>query len=555
MLKYKSINKLTNEWKTSLNTLNSDNASINNVVMKFTDQLKKDYINLKNNERVSDCAYNAPRMGGSLDKKYKISHYIAYDLFPVDETKIFEVEKVKSYISYQKILSKLSRAFIEQLEKEETLNEQFKEVRKTYQRKYFCELKNKPINDKIINPTPMPVEVASIEELNPFFEHLANNIKVEDPELEFTRGVQYNDGRMDLCKQVVGDLHIRKLMESLKNNTQVTHFLLGNNIIGINGAKAIAEFLNDGYGTQIKTWYLAGNHIDSDGINWIAFSLRNNTVCEALWLKRNPIKSEGAKRLGEMLEINKTIKILDLHNTGILDEGAKYIMESLKKNTTLKHLYLDANGITAEGAKYIADYFNYMVENDVKGITSLWMDINRVDDDGIIFIANSLKNYKYLKRLVIGSNRLSDVGAKAICDALVNSASLKVFDLGLYKSTADLQELPNNIGDMGVNYIVDFIKNNKSVEVLSVLHNNISSEGIDKLADAMLTNDTICWVYYAQYSIEIKQNTQITIKNKMTQNIFKHYNMTVDEFCNNKLRYIKGSKKLKNIDSVYRNRM
>lgn len=155
----------------------------------------------------------------------------------------------------------------------------------------------------------------------------------------------------------------------------------------------------------------------------------------------------------------------------------------------------------------------------------------------------------------MGSNRLSEVGAKVLCDVFVNSTTLKVFDLGLYKSTADLGELPNNISDKGVEYLVEFIKNNKSVKVLNLLHNNISSEGVDKLANALLLNDTICWIYYEQYGMEIKQETKLIIRNRMAQNIMRHYGMTIDEFCNNKLRYIKGSKKLKNIDSVYRNRM
>lgn len=48
---------------------------------------------------------------------------------------------------------------------------------------------------------------------------------------------------MDLCKVVVGPPHIGALMDSLKSNTFVKHFLLGNNIIGPTGAKHIAHFV------------------------------------------------------------------------------------------------------------------------------------------------------------------------------------------------------------------------------------------------------------------------------------------------------------------------
>lgn len=557
MIKYNSTQKLNNVWYNLLKTLHdqNDDDTKNNIVTKFTEQLKLDLTNLEQNINVSECAYNSPRMYSNLDKTYNIAHMMAYKLYPIDETKDFNVAKTYSYILYQKTLSVLSRAFVEQVNKEETLKGQFKEVRKTYQRKYFCELKNTPISDLIINPVPMPVSVPDAEEFDPFFDHLKANTKVVIPQLEFKRGVQYNDGRMDLCKQVVGPPHIGKLMESLKDNTQVTHFLLGNNIIGINGAQAISKFLNEEHKPQIITWYLAGNEINSDGIELIADALKTDTDCLALWLKRNPIKAEGAKHLGELLEVNKHIKILDLHNTGILDEGTKYIMESLKNNTTLRHLYIDANGISPVGASYIADYFNYVVNNNIKGITSLWIDMNRIDDDGMIMIANSLANYKYLKRLFVGSNRLSATAAKVLCDTFVNSTTLKVFDLGLYKSTADLGELPNNIGNEGAEYVAEFIKNNTSVEFISVLHNDISAEGVKLLSEALEMNDNICFIMYEQYGIDIPQEVRVSIKNKLKQNIFRKYNMTLGDYYENKLRYVKGSTKLKNIDSVYRNRM
>lgn len=553
MLKYKTEqDKNPGQWKRLLDQMTETN--IDEVAHKFFEQLQKDLESQNKGEPVSDCAYNTPRMYSSYDKKFHIGHKLADLLFP--EHTNDEKKKVWAYIKYQKVLSTLSATFKDQLEKEETLKSQYREVRKTCQRKYFCELKNRPLDKMITDPVPMPVEVAPIDELQPFFDHLSNNTEVTVPQLEFKRGVQYDDGRMDLCKQVVGPPHIGKLMNSLKNNTQITHFLLGNNIIGQNGAEAIHEFLTHEHKPQIKTWYIAGNEINSDGAKLIANALKNDEYCEALWLKRNPIKSEGAKYIGEMLETNRKIKILDLHNTGILDEGCKYIFESLKKNTILKHLYLDADGITIEGAKAIADYFDYIVRNNCgKRITSLWIDMNRFDDDGMILIANSLKNYPYLKRLYVGSNRLSDVSIKVLCETLVDHKNLIIFDLGLYKSTSDLGELPNNFGDKGAEYIAEFIKKNKSVEVVSVLHADITLDGIHKINEAVQQSDNLVYLYYEQYGLHIPQEIKDAIKTKLETNIQNKYQMSYVDFCNNKLRYIRGSYKLKNIDSVYRNRM
>lgn len=553
MLKYKTNqDKKPGQWKCLLDLMTDQ--TMDEVAQKFYDQIKTDLKAQEECKPVSDCAYNTPRMYGSFDKKFNIGHKLANLLFPEENTD--EKKKVWSYIKYQRVLSGLSNTFKEQLEKDETLKSQYREVRKTCQRKYFCELKNRPLDKMITDPVPMPVDVSPIEQLQPFFDHLLNNTEVTVPELEFGRGVQYNDGRMDLCKQVVGPPHIGKLMESLKNNTQITHFLLGNNIIGQNGAVAISDFLNNEHKPQIKTWYLAGNEISGEGAKLIANALKNDTVCEALWLKRNPIKQDGAKYIGEMLEVNQKIKILDLHNTGLLDEGCKYIFESLKKNTSVKHLYLDANGITVVGAKYIADYFDYIVNNNCgKRLTSLWIDMNRFDDEGMTLIANSLKNYPHLKRLYVGSNRLTEVGVKALYDALIDHPYLIVFDLGLYKSTSDLGELPNNFGDKGAEHIAEFMKKNKSLEVVSILHSDVTLVGLHKINEALQQSDNIMYVYYEQYGLFIPQELREAIRFKLEYNIKKKYNMSYSDFCNNKLRYIRGSNKLKNIDSVYRNRM
>jgi len=93
---------------------------------------------------------------------------------------------------------------------------------------------------------PMPVEIAEPESLAPFFEHLALGGKAlpistdgdgtvlfikepyyDTPAIEVQRGVEYSDGRMDLCKMVLGPNNIGALMQSLRTNKTVKHFLLG----------------------------------------------------------------------------------------------------------------------------------------------------------------------------------------------------------------------------------------------------------------------------------------------------------------------------------------
>jgi len=235
--------------------------------------------------------------------------------------------------------------------------------------------------DAIINPVPMPVDVAPLQELLPFFDFLRSNQPIIDREnesLSFMRGTFFNDGRMDLCKQVVGPPWITDLMDSLVNNQHIKHFLLGNNIVDLAGAKAIADFISHPHQSQIETWYLAGNRIDAQGIELISKALQNEQHCKALWLKRNPLKAKGAKHLGQLLAQNQCLEILDLHNTGLLDDGIAYLFDGLKDNRSLDLLYIDANGISSRGAQSIADYFSHLAKLNEPGISSLFCGINRL---------------------------------------------------------------------------------------------------------------------------------------------------------------------------------
>lgn len=52
-----------------------------------------------------------------------------------------------------------------------------------------------------------------------------------NPMYFFIRGALFPDGRMDLCKQVVGPNSIVELCQAVSQSGAFKHFLLGNNIV------------------------------------------------------------------------------------------------------------------------------------------------------------------------------------------------------------------------------------------------------------------------------------------------------------------------------------
>jgi len=564
---YKKIMDLIKE------NINSDTDKALEMLEIILNKLKEEEGFLKNGEfdKISDCALFAPRYATSINSeknKVRLAYYAAKRYFiDTGRTK----EQLHANIHWQRLIATLTKKFIEEKLKEAVIKAEFKTNRiLEHQRTTWCCLRKREITKAIGKPEAMPVDIAPKEELIDFFSHLAGDKAINFQ--QFTRGTVYPDGRMDLCKQVVGPLWIGDLMDSLKTNTKIKHFLLGNNITNTEGGKAIGKFLKEPHSCKIKTWYLAGSDFNEKAIEYICDGLLVDKDCEALWLKRNPIYAEGMTHLAKLFKSNKTIKILDLHNCGIglkssafdasnpyenhlTTDGIKILFDSLKYNSTLKHLYLDANALDEKSIKIIADYFKFKKQIKEKGLTSLWIDMNKIGDDGIKTLCDELTDYLYLKRLYIGSTMMSEVGMKYVTDAFKNHQNLRILDLSLYKSTADMGMIPNNISNVGVKYICELIETNKSIRYLNISMNNIDSNHIGLIADSLEKNNTIVYFYYKQYDQEIKQELIQKIDKIIDSNRNKYIKETGIECTNENQRLMKHSRKIVNIDSIYRNNM
>jgi Ran GTPase-activating protein (RanGAP) involved in mRNA processing and transport len=319
----------------------------------------------------------------------------------------------------------------------------------------------------------MPVDVTDPNEFNLFFDYLKRAEVPPQSDTIFIRGAMFPDGRMDLCKQVVGPTSIERLCDTVIESKIVKHFLLGNNVaLQENeeaGARAFARMIK---ASPLETLYLAGNNIGSKGIKIIAEALESNEYCKALWLKRNPIGPLGALSLNAMLKVNTTLVLLDLHNCALGDTGVANLLSG--ELPALKHLYLDANGLESTGAVVTWCQTGRPV--------TLFLSINRLGDQNVIELARALTNNGTLKRLCLASTHLGNAGVSALVEMALTCPKLRSLDLGCYKSTGDLGEHPGNFYDDTV--ILDLIRlleTSPSLKYLSTMNCKISAEGLASL--------------------------------------------------------------------------
>lgn len=329
-------------------------------------------------------------------------------------------------------------------------------------------------SESILHPRPMPVEVTDPAEFIPYFDFLKASETVPNSDTVFVRGAMFPDGRMDLCKQVIGPTSIQALCEAVNESKIVRHFLLGNNVALQDneeaGAQAFASVMSNN-AKPIETWYLAGNCIGPVGIAIMAAALRENTQCKAFWLKRNPIGPLGAVSLNSLLRINTHLVLLDLHNCGLGDEGLRNLFQSPAEIKTLKHVYLDANAI--ETTEPIVEWCK------VGTPVTLSLSINRLGDDEILCLAHALQGHPTLKRLCLASTHLGNTGVQRVVTMALSCPKLICLNLGCYKSTGDMGEWQGSFfDDEVVPDLSHLVSESKSLQYLNTIGSKMSREGL-----------------------------------------------------------------------------
>ena len=96
--------------------------------------------------------------------------------------------------------------------------------------------------------------------------------------------------------------------------------------------------------------------------------------------------------------------------------------------------FIEENKIGSDGAKHIA-----RILNDSESLISLGLSnyIRNIENtnlrtEGIIIIADALKENNILTTLSIGNNKIGETGIVSLMDVLANNSTLKYLSLRIY---------------------------------------------------------------------------------------------------------------------------
>ncbi|KAK6523690.1 hypothetical protein TWF281_001664 [Arthrobotrys megalospora] len=457
---------------------------------------------------------------------------------------------------------------------------------------------------------PMPVQIAPYSELEPFFTHLMKDLSADEfkanfdeskhikdeadrPDeknfepgyepyyktefLEFKRGVVYSDRRMDLCKMVVGP-SISQLMESLETNTFIEHFLLGNNIIGPDGAHAIANFLEK-RPDAMRTWYLAGNCIDTESFAILVDAMSKSKVVENLWLKRNPLGPDSHESLFKLLSQLPRLRTLDLDQTALGDDCLSKVFEKLSDHfsdflpiappSPLHSLYMNGVGIlpAKDGEMSAINYISKFISQQTCQLTSLYLSNNLLGDSGCKVLAEGLRKNTSIERLSLQSIGASTPGIAALFDALAGHPSIRMIDVGQSYATMDLKMQFNWIEDDIVESALALINSSESLRYLDLGYANMSQAALNIISKAVGKSRYL--QFYNARTLKTDERAREgkavnleanklkgVVKDRLTANVRAEWpGMGYEEWVGTEKRWLVNDREdVRAIDSVYRNR-
>ena len=121
------------------------------------------------------------------------------------------------------------------------------------------------ISNYVFAPTAEPVTPCLVEQLDEMIHWLEKDEDItaaQEPRIDFTRGsilgktTQGGGTSVDLCKQVVGPKGIKPVLDAVGKNSHIDRFLLGNNVIGNEGAQVIADFIASEGSKNVYNFYV-----------------------------------------------------------------------------------------------------------------------------------------------------------------------------------------------------------------------------------------------------------------------------------------------------------
>ena len=253
-------------------------------------------------------------------------------------------------------------------------------------------------------------------------------------------------------------------------------------------------------------------------------------------------------------------KTLELKQCNITDGGMSILQQLIsEKLSTLKYVdlsnynsspwgvycaiirYCSVNSLTLCGDHGIEDYVNEIKEGLQMNTRLISLTLCNITNNGAITIAEAIQVNTTLQKLNIAINKISDDVVAAISDCLKFNTSLQELNIlhncitnkGIRKISQVIQINSTHlnisrtyISIAGLVYFMEAVKNNRTLQVVYITHNNITRSGFTSIKQCIENLQHPIQIY-ASWNEIISRNGELLVISKIctfqeSENIIEH---------------------------------
>ena len=293
---------------------------------------------------------------------------------------------------------------------------------------------------------------------------------------------------LTLAGNEVGDNgmeRISKWASALGTRASLRHLDLGYNGLGPSGVRCLGEILKSGLLFNLSSLCLGGNAFGPEGAQVLCGAIMGSPCANLAELTVDgcALEDQGCAFLARSLA-GSPIQRLHVGNNRIGDVGLIALCESLLEGGQgrLQVLRLCDNLVTHSGALHLAEALK---RNSREGSNSCLHTLdcsqNRVGDVGAAAIADAILLNCGLVELLLASNDVGNMGAQGLARALA-SAEVKL-------ALLDLSE--NRISEVGAKVLAAALCGNTSLTRLDFSDNCLFDWGAREMSKLLLANTAI----------------------------------------------------------------
>jgi Ran GTPase-activating protein (RanGAP) involved in mRNA processing and transport len=323
---------------------------------------------------------------------------------------------------------------------------------------------------------------------------------------------------LDLGFNNFGDLGTKALATALmaSNNNHLRTLYLAGNLIGEEGALALADFLRQGC-CRLRKLYMTGNRLGADGVKAITEAILEDEmrrgeeldIGDALVVDAENPANDGALKVSSTTTTTtitpfQGMQELFFGGTGMGTLGCQAVSRLLEKTSCLRVISLPNCDIGDEEVAMLAS--SIKANKGRLPVQSIQLSFNNMTHKGLESLTNALWGSTTLRELKLDNNEIGDRGAHQVAAILPALKALEVLDVGfnmikasglnvLMKAVAESHQLlslsvsGNPIENTAAKAVAYALAYNHSLESLFLVHCSINHEGQRHISAGVVSNN------------------------------------------------------------------